>query len=827
MQTSFQNPFTTSCKTPAKSRTGLRIRRSNPRETNGCRLLLHRMEIRWFFPLPRMPLSGYSVNMSRSDADGETARLPSTPFIVGITGHMRLPEDPLLTESLKDRFRTFYLWLRAAKDEAPFDGLGVGLGLSEQTEIVIMTSLAPGVDQIAAEVAREFEEGNFRVVAPLPFREEQYLQSTTFSSASPREKSLLKTLPHESFEVVLADESGLSDEVIATQRQGILMDNPGEIRRHAHQRAAGEYVATYCDLLLAVTDLSKDPELEWEPGFFDPTVDYRPGSPYIVRVRRHGITSGLLPVEPELPWADAGPVVYLPWAKRGAESPPNEGYFSFYVGEVSDPLVVEAEQEVVQEIAELIEIYNCEAGTEFRKKEEEREKAFRKNPTHSYFPADEDEMRAMLGSGELPVMEATLRHRLLRIAGSRRIAKLFNRKRKAEVDSVRNQFLWIGVIAALLVTMSADWVTAGDEEAMRWVRVFAYFGAFGCAALSWFFLYRVRSRRMEADQIDSRCVAEGLRVQFYWTAAGTGASVASNYLLRQRGAIRWISNAVSSAAFPYEAAKSAFSKMTLMERYTLLERVVFGWIASPKKAGQIDYFSDTIDEQELSRTSLRLRGWTWLFAGSFLAVFLFLSKEWHPLFEGIVATVAKEIGIFTGPFMISVGSAGIWAINRYWSITDDALHYPENERVFDFLRRRGAAALLWIMGISGEDLDRSTSIEEWLPQESRLRPSARRTWHREIEIYAKALFSGGFVFIFVLVLACGISSIGWAFLPSSTKILVILKTLLFALSARSFLSSSLQFHNENIRNYTAMLSQFESGRKKLNEHLMTLKRLLK
>lgn len=108
-----------------------------------------------------------------------------TPFIIGVTGHMKLPAEK--TETLREKLRVFFRWLQAGEEEN-FAGLGPGLGLKD-TPIVLLSSMAPGVDQIAAGVARE-AEFRFRV-SPLPFPPEQYLRSNTFTKAGDAEKAAL------------------------------------------------------------------------------------------------------------------------------------------------------------------------------------------------------------------------------------------------------------------------------------------------------------------------------------------------------------------------------------------------------------------------------------------------------------------------------------------------------------------------------------------------------------------------------------------------------------------------------------------------------------
>lgn len=704
-----------------------------------------------------------------------------TPFIVGISGHMKLPEDPVKLKVLRERIRTFYRWLRADKTER-FDGLGCGLGL-KKTPVHVLSSLAPGVDQIAAEVAREAEFG-FRIISPLPFPREQYLRSSTFTSASESEKAAIELLPDETFYVALAAELTMSEAEAVEAREKCLTGDGGKAWRYAHLRASGEYVAGYCDLLLAVSNLSNVEVNEVpEPPMFDSSYPYDAGTPVIVKVRRHGITPGLLPVEPALPWADVGPVVYLPWQKRGQDVPDEEGLFTFYVEKTADPLEAEAQREVVQEVTELVEGFNRKAPSQ--------------TPAHA-----EAEMLSMLGLGDkesVPTMPGEVHRSLLRIAGARLLAKNYNYARGDEVDHLRSRFLSLGLAAAVLLMVYSDW-DPGDD-AVQWVqygRSLAFLAALGCGAWSLAMLLRFRRGRIEGDQIDSRCIAEGLRVQFYWTAAGTGVSVASNYLLRQRGAIRWIVNAVSAASSPYEPPMKAFGSMTLRERSVLLRKAGLGWIEAGGKKGQISFFKDKINTIVSERNHFQSQGWVTLFAGFILSFLLFLKQTGLLPFNDLLHWMQNASHPHAGLALILCGAAVVVGVATFLSSSDPKLHTPMLESGVESL------------------------VAEWLEEQDHLRPTVQSEWQNRALLWVRSLLYALMVAGLIVLIAVGVFLTGYEFLPTGAKVLTISKNILFALSARAALSSSLRFHTENFRNYTAMLSQFQSGLRQLHRHLATL-----
>src|SRR6516162_8889354 len=94
-------------------------------------------------------------------------------FIVGVAGHMDL--DPAHQDRIKSEVKRIFAWLRASPrkrdksdDNTP---LGPNLGL-KNTPIVLLSSLAPGANQWAAEAAREMDPP-IRALASIPFLKDQ------------------------------------------------------------------------------------------------------------------------------------------------------------------------------------------------------------------------------------------------------------------------------------------------------------------------------------------------------------------------------------------------------------------------------------------------------------------------------------------------------------------------------------------------------------------------------------------------------------------------------------------------------------------------------
>ncbi len=740
------------------------------------------------FRLPRASLLRYRVGMA-------TSPLPSapsehrTPFVIGITGHMKLPDG--CEADLKARFRSFYRWLRGGR-EAALPELGHGLNL-RQTPITVLTSLAPGVDQIAAQVARE-EEFGFRVSAPLAFPMEQYLRSSTFDGYPEEVKENARKLAHDSFFVPLACEAEPLGALAENNRESQLLGQAGKVLRHARQRAAGEYVAAYCDILLAVTDLEGFDKLPEEPARFVSEVDYEPGSPSIVRVRRRGITPGLLHVEPALPWVDSGPVVYLPWPKQGASPPSNEGKFSFFPKPVNEATELEQPNyESLYATAELVERFNSSAG---QVDLEQKARA---------------EMRSMLAvrkDAPLPTLPDGLEGSLLRIAGVRNRSKLHNRAMDAKVKSWRDWFLFLAFLAALLLQFQENWSRdSGEGPALATFRTVCYLGALVCGLAAIFALFMFRAGRWEEEQIDSRCIAEGLRVQFYWTTVGLGASAASEYLLRQRGAIRWIINAVSAAAAPYDRRRDWSSVLTPRQCKALFDHALRGWIEAPGKAGQLSYYSDSVQEMEREYAQLHLQGWAYLVAGVQVSVAMFC-LSWMGL-NGTGQALLNAPGAITpvATTFLSLCCVSGLALLRWLLALRDAS--PQNSPALWLedapMETDGVIAQCWAAFMGAHPS----------------MPERRREQLKLLRTVLIVLLIATPITILILALSeiCGSQ---FPSLPDAGKMRVVAKNVLFALSARAFLASSLRFHTENMRNYGAMRQLFAEGAKRIRALVNTL-----
>lgn len=150
--------------------------------------------------------------------NGTTA--PATSLVIGVTGHRNL--CPTTIPALQRQVRAFLLDLRARYPQLP---------------LVLLSSLAEGSDQLAAEVALEL---GLRVIAPLPMPVELYRDDFPQPASLARFERQLQSSEF----LALPVRSGSSVEAVAV---------PG-LARDQQYAQAGIFVSSHCHVLLALWD---------------------------------------------------------------------------------------------------------------------------------------------------------------------------------------------------------------------------------------------------------------------------------------------------------------------------------------------------------------------------------------------------------------------------------------------------------------------------------------------------------------------------------------------------------------------------------------------
>ncbi|MBI1247516.1 hypothetical protein GC197_06665 [bacterium] len=178
-----------------------------------------------------------------------------------------------------------------------------GLG---NTPLMVMSSLAKGADQLVAEVGLEF---GARMVYPLAFPPDLLTGTNdplwaVHHARIEEFRDFLQPPTGERFEcgrqeewfvVAMKEEYDYSRARRYEQYRNDIVDNN---RRHLRYQAAGEYIAAYSHLLIAIWDELDD-------------TDSAEGTASIVEKRRSGLTPGLLPTASALLQPSDGPTYHI------------------------------------------------------------------------------------------------------------------------------------------------------------------------------------------------------------------------------------------------------------------------------------------------------------------------------------------------------------------------------------------------------------------------------------------------------------------------------------------------------------------------------------
>lgn len=246
---------------------------------------------------------------------------PRSPFVVGVTGDTDLPTET--TPDLRWRFANLFTFIqrgaRALAAPHPnstqadskvtcWEALGLNHekgpiaewaqwpGLGDNTPVVLLSALGPGPERLAAEVALDL---GIDLRAPLPFPEPVLRQKLIADDTSKEEWDQLEPLlacanhfPIFLEKDLLQDAQLLGPAYEAERTQLFEQDYEDPDAYNRRRRAAGEYVAAFCDLLISIID---------SEATIDP----------VVEAKRKGLEPGLLALTPAFHWSDNGPVFQL------------------------------------------------------------------------------------------------------------------------------------------------------------------------------------------------------------------------------------------------------------------------------------------------------------------------------------------------------------------------------------------------------------------------------------------------------------------------------------------------------------------------------------
>ncbi|MBV8376375.1 MAG: hypothetical protein JO279_05160 [Verrucomicrobia bacterium] len=714
--------------------------------------------------------------------------------------------DPGQCNLVKTGLKHVFAWLRASPKEKDQELGHPGLGLTD-TPVVLLSSLAPGADQWAVSVAREVStepvhRAGVHVLAPLPFFKDQYLESSTFNRACVDEsaKQFLANFPdEETFVVRFNDELNHNEAELRAKHRLILTGPDAKAVRDRRFLAAGEYVAAYSDILLALTDGSIRP-IESSALIQRES----PSAEAIAQRKLRGLMFGLLPTSPALGGSDNGAVIHIYAPRKPKRNDTSANAKTSKAGKLeilfpyeycpdhlraqnySDKRWQKAGYAALFALAQNFQLLNTEQIA-VRKEKEAR-------ALSELLPNAEVLLPARSDGNELGRLRDTLDH-LARLR--RRIAD-YNRYYDERIKRLKQTLFRLAFFSALFFALAESWVPTPDTGGP--LRTFCFVAGVALTLAAWAIFSWHRARLYDQRSDDYRAIAEGLRVQFYWTACGSGESVASNYLQRQRGEIGWIRGVISAASFPYETMRSIFDNLSPDKRRALLGSIRKGWVQE-----QLGYFTSNVDKLTRQRAFFVHYSSIMLFSAFLLYIFNFI-------FQYSVLANLSSLNpslLMNRSEAISLCGAAIAIVGILYGLSD-----------FDFIDK-----------LRTDELNSTDKLFQ--------APSKPRTFMDRIFASLFLVFSmflpkrvesvrgGNYLLRGALVVAITILVVGSAYyvrglgswLPSPIKISSMLRNLLLAGGVLCGLWVSANHLTENIRRYASMESMFNGADERFGQYL--------
>jgi hypothetical protein len=559
---------------------------------------------------------------SSSQATGE---LPAAPMVFGVAGHRDLHADDrdALRQKLGELFRQF----KSAYPHSP---------------LVLLSSLAEGADQLAAEVALE---NGVLVRAPLPFPQDAFRESTSFSSEEGR-ISLDKLLgdPRVEAFVVPLPEGTLAGTDWHTVATDSIDPRMRDLRRVCYANAGG-YVVRHSLAFVALWDgAAGDParpsgtaeyvvfKLQGRAPAQYPWTNAEPlgfrgerGPVYAIHTPRAN------PREPKAPTpAAASAEILVPSRNRPFEAmvPPRPlprritGWTRWHRsiaallawifapvlwvyqrlrlalgGKPASSREAEAELWQFQETCQALDDFN-------------------RDVRHA---ADSAGLRRRLDQAvhglpaDLAPTSAGARG-LHRLSAVRDAASHLANKLKPKVDAVQLAIIGLLGLGAFFFHYYAHWFpfdVALVDDAPRpvWLGLFL-----GSLFATWLVVCIGHGRRWNERRLDYRALAEALRVRRAWAIAGIGASVADSYLGQLRSEMSWVRRALMHLCPPPATWAEQFAALHEVQKRQRLENVRETWVK-----GQIKQFARSHHREERIASRLQcagyllaLLGWLWI-----------------------------------------------------------------------------------------------------------------------------------------------------------------------------------------------------------------------
>jgi hypothetical protein len=567
--------------------------------------------------------------------------MPAVPIVLGVVGHRDVRRED--RETLKLVLVALFKEFKAAYPDTP---------------LVVLSSLAEGADQIAAEAA--IDAGAF-VRAPLPFAPEFFANSTSFDSSEARDNfwKILGNKARVEYLVVPPPRDRVTDEtdwsLVATSKE----DGPARSLRHACYANAGGYLTRRCHAMVAL----------WDGPGGSPSQGPS-GTEEHVNFKLKG-----LPPE-HFKWRETEPlgfrgerglviVVHTPRAKARQNENENEEKPERPVGQIqvlvpndqdkimvvpNDQLplpcrlskwkrfrallglqILQSHHQPVDESAQInAEVFQFrDLGTTIDD--------FNSDLRHPRVVADvlSERMKDPVGQ-QVPEFDEAHNFWLLRLTRLRHgAASISSRMEPGLHAAIRSVFILLGLSAFAFHMYAHGFsfpvkapVAEGKmivEESLEplhqplWLAaaVLLFLASAGAVAV---YLWK----RLEQRRLDSRALAEALRVRRIWSMSGVGKSVADSYMSQLRGEVSWIRQALLHTCPPPTTWVDQFDRLDEQQQIALLRRVREEWITKPS-SGQIPQFETGQKEMHAAaarwrKIGIRLATLSWVALAAILVI---------------------------------------------------------------------------------------------------------------------------------------------------------------------------------------------------------------
>jgi hypothetical protein len=543
------------------------------------------------------------------------------PLLIGVTGHLEIRASDLdaLREQIRQALR------RLIKDHP-------------HTPFAVMSSLAEGGDRIVADIALE-KEFNARLIVPLPMRRELYEEDfrNSANSENPGDRpSLTPNNPSSNtslkeFRRFLDHPNTTWFELESHLVRGEVAPVTAEAIRKRRYAAAGAFIVRNCQILFALWDGVENAD---EGG----TADTK-------NFKLHGVPRGYLPAEYSGETWDVGPVFHFHAPRKNSTLPATKDVpmVPLYPRSFEYHNREEAAEFYSERVFKPLEDFNAGVSAI-----ERGESDVDLNRPLKFIPAKQIK-------GSVSESEASALNAIESVAAKADGLSLHFQPRTNGTAIALSIFVLLGAIS---LEYSTHFLNGEHDHLAKFVFLLLYPASMVVA----FAFYRVaRSGRFQDQYQDYRALAEGLRVQYFWHAAGVSVPVAENYLPSHRFELNWINNACRAVELLHKSSGAALDRPRT-------DLVIEHWIRD-----QLRYY-----EASWKKNHRRLLGWEITGSGSLLlglvvvvAVAVAGIGHAQDMFHGDLHKIAAKLADHNDPahmwaMMFAVISAVVAALSHSW-----------------------------------------------------------------------------------------------------------------------------------------------------------------